>query len=259
MSSLDPEYVRLAGRLADRAREMVRAKAGSFSVTYKSDGSPVTDVDLAVEEALREMLSQEAPGHGVLGEEHPDVGLDREYVWVLDPIDGTRQFVAGLPNFGVLIALCRNGQPIIGVIEQPLTAQRWVGVQGVGTTLNDEPVQVRDCRDLASAIANMPDPDCITDRTRDGFEAVRSASRWNVYDGGCLGFGALASGHLDLCLYGSNVDPFDICALVPVVEAAGGCISTWNGQPIGLATRGAIVASATQALHDQALGLLQSS
>ena len=253
------EYIDLANRLADRARAIVREYAGAFEVRYKEDGSPVTVVDLAVEAALREIIEREAPDHGTLGEEHAPVGLDRDHVWILDPIDGTRQFSCGLPNFGVLIALCHKGVPVLGVIEQPLTGYRCLGAHGHATTMNGRAVRARGCSTISAAIANLADPDCIDEHTSPGFEAVRGATRWNVYDGGCLGFASLACGHLDLCLYGSNVDPFDICALAPVVEGAGGQISTWSGDPITMETTGEIFASASEALHAEVLELLRSA
>ncbi len=253
------EYLSLANRAANAARAIVRTNAHKFSLQYKADGSPVTDVDQTAEAAMRDIIEAYAPGHGILGEEHESFGLDREHVWVLDPIDGTRQFTAGLLNFGVLIALCREGIPVLGIIDQPLATLRWVGVAGMPTTLNGQVAVVRDCRGIDEALANLCDPDCITPDVSPGYEAIRGASRWNVYDGGCVGFGAMASGKLDLCLYGSNVDPFDVCALVPVIEGAGGIISTWNGASVTLETAEAIVGCGSAAVHAQALGLLQSA
>lgn len=253
------EFMSLANRVADAARDVVHAGAHGFTLEYKADGSPVTDVDQNVEAAMRGIIESHAPGHGILGEEHESFGLDREYVWVLDPIDGTRQFTSGVLNFGVLIALCREGVPVLGIIEQPLAALRWVGVAGVPTTLNGRVVEARECSDIGDAVANLCDPDCITPDVSSGYETVRGATRWNVFDGGCIGFGSLASGKLDLCLYGSNVDPFDICALVPVVEGAGGIITTWTGAPVTLETAEAVVGCGSAAVHGQALDLLRSA
>lgn len=253
------EYLSLANRVANAARAIVRTNAHSFSLHYKADGSPVTDVDQAAEAAMRGIIEASAPGHGILGEEQESFGLDREYVWVLDPIDGTRQFTAGLLNFGVLIALCRERVPMLGIIEHPLATQRWVGVTGLPTTMNGRVAEVRDRADIGEALASLCDPDCITPDVSAGYEAIRGATRWNVYDGGCVGFGAMASGKLDLCLYGSNVDPFDVCALVPVLEGAGGVISTWSGAPVTLETDDAIVGCGSAVVHEQALGLLHSA
>ena len=251
------ELTRLANRLADCARAVIREMADASGLRYKADGSPVTDVDLAVEAALRKVLSAEVPDHGILGEEQESFGLDEDYVWVLDPIDGTRQFSCGLMNFGCLIALCRRTIPVIGIIEQPLAQQRCLGIEGASTTLNGRPVKTRACSRMSAVVANLCEPDCIKADTSTGYEAILSATHWNVYDGGCLGFSALAAGRLDLCLYGSNVDPFDICALVPVVEGAGGHITTWTGEPITLTTAQAIIGSGSAEVHAQALDLLR--
>ena len=253
------EFLSLANRLAEAARASVRDSAHSFALEHKADGSPVTDVDRAAETAMRELLEAHVPSHGILGEEHESFGLDREFVWVLDPIDGTRQFCAGVLNFGVLIALCQGGRPVLGIIEQPLAALRWVGVAGLPTTLNGRIAATRPCADIGAALANLCDPDCITPEVSAGYEAVRGATRWNVYDGGCIGFGAMASGRVDLCLYGSNVDPFDICALAPVVEGAGGRISTWSGAPVTLETAEAVVGCGSAELHEEALTRLASA
>ncbi len=253
------EYLSLANSVADAARTIVCANAHAFSLSYKADGSPVTDVDQMAEAAMRDILQAQVPGHGIFGEEHESFGLEREYVWVLDPIDGTRQFTAGLLNFGVLIALCREGVPVLGIVEHPLATQRWVGVTGLPTTMNGRVAEVRDCAGIGDALASLCDPDCITPDVSAGYEAIRGATRWNVYDGGCVGFGAMASGKLDLCLYGSNVDPFDVCALVPVIEGAGGIISTWRGEPVTLETDDAIVGCGSAVVHEQALGLLRSA
>ena len=255
MSPLD-ELANLAGRMAAKAREIVRARGRDIGLRYKPDGSPVTDVDMAVEEAWRAMLEAEAPDHGILGEEYGETGLDREYVWVLDPIDGTRQFAGGLLNFGCLIALCHDGRPVVGVVEQPLAGLRWTGVDGRSTALNGAPVSTRPCGPVGQAVASLCDPDCLTDATRAGYAAVRGATSWNLYDGGCIGMAQMASGRIDLAVYGPNVDPFDICPLVPVVEGAGGCITTWSGAAVTLETEGAIFASGSQDLHREVLGLL---
>ena len=245
-----------AESLAKEAGEIVRECGARRTFEIKPDGTPVTPVDWAVERALRARIDEAYPRHGVLGEEYGSRGLDAEWVWVLDPIDGTRQFAAGLPNFGVLIALCRCKRPVLGVICQPLLDDVYLGISGAGAWWNGEPIRPRATRRLADAVACHSDPDAFVGAAMPGFEALRRAVRWNVYDGGCIGIGALASGYLDICLCGPNLDNFDICALVPVVEGAGGRISDWNGADLSLHSSGTIVACATRELHEQALGML---
>lgn len=250
------DFTELAGRLADTARDIVRDGRDRLAMEIKPDGSPVTAIDRAVEGAIREILTREAPEHGILGEEFGSLGLDREFVWVIDPVDGTKQFAAGLPGFGVLVALCRDRKPVLGIIEQPLTGERTLGLADGGCWLNGRPVATSGREILAEAVAGLSGPDAYAETHFDGFERLRGATRWNLFDTGCLGYASLARGAMDLALNGTNLDAFDICALVPVVEGAGGRISGWDGAALTLDSAGAILASASAPLHDAALAVL---
>jgi len=252
------DFAGLAGRLADTARDIVRDGRDRLAMEIKPDGSPVTAIDKAVEGAIREILTREAPDHGILGEEFGSTGLDREYVWVIDPVDGTKQFAAGLPGFGVLVALCRHRRPVLGIIEQPLTGERTLGLASGGCWLNDKPVTTSGRASLAETVAGLSGPDAYDEIRFGGFERLRRATRWNLFDTGCLGYASLARGAIDLALNGTNLDAFDICALVPVVEGAGGLISGWDGAPLTLDSSGAILASASAPLHEAALSVLKS-
>lgn len=249
----------LAERLADTARAVVREGRDRLAMEIKADGSPVTAIDRAVEGALREIIGREAPEHGILGEEFGREGIDREYVWVLDPIDGTKQFAAGLPGFGVLIALCRNTVPELGVIEQPLTGERTLGISGNGCWLNGRAVSTSGKTAVSESIAGICNPDSFGASHDPGMQRLRRATRWNVWDTGCLGYASLARGALDLTINGPNLDPYDICALVPVVQGAGGAISAWDGSALTLHSEGAIAAAASAGLHDAVLALLTGS
>ncbi len=250
------DFKDLAERLADTARAIVREGRGRLSMEIKADGSPVTAIDKAVEEAVRNILTREVPDHGVLGEEFGSVGLDREFVWVLDPVDGTKQFAAGLPGFGVLIALCRNRKPVLGVIEQPLIDERTVGLAAGGCWMNGRPVATSGCTILPKAVAGLSGPDAYDADHIASFDRLRRATRWNLFDTGCLGYASLARGAIDLALNGTNLDAFDICALAPVVEGAGGRLTDWKGGPLSLDSSGAILATASPALHHAAIAVL---
>ncbi len=253
------EFRAFAEELTALASAAVRAQLAQLSLEIKPDGSPVTSVDLAVEQVLRERIDAAYPQHGALGEEFGSRDLDAEWVWVVDPIDGTRQFAAGLPNYGILIALCHRGRPVIGLICQPLLGDVYLGLAGQGAWLNGTPIRARTTARLADAIACLSDPDAFDQATVAGFEALRRGSQWNVYDGGCLGFGALAAGRLDISLCGPTLDCFDICALVPVVEGAGGLITDWRGNPLTLDAKGEIVAACSAELHASVLEILAQS
>ena len=253
------EFVRLAETLAHTARETARRATTDPHVEIKADGSPVTTTDRAVEAALRRTIEQCQPAHGVVGEEFGAEGADRDWVWVLDPVDGTRQFAAGLSNFGTLIALCREGRPVLGVIAHLFHEEVCIGVAGRGTLFNGRPVRCAGPDRLCDIVACISDPDAFDARTAPGMQAIRTRSRWNVFDGGCLGYASLARGLLGLCLNGPNLEPFDIAALVPVVEAAGGCITDWRGGPLTIESEGEIVASSGLRLHEQALEVLSGT
>ena len=253
---ISDEFVLLAETLAETARATAKRFSSEPEMEIKADGTPVTTVDRAVEAALRRVIEREQPGHGILGEEFGADGADRDWVWVLDPVDGTRQFAAGLPNFGTLIALCHEGRPVIGVIAHLFYESTCIGVAGRGTRVNRRPVCCAGPDRLSEVVACISDPDAFDARTSPGMQAIRMRTRWNVFDGGCLGYASLARGLVGLCLNGPNLEPFDIAALVPVVEAAGGRITDWRGDALTIESEGEIVATSGPRLHESALEAL---
>lgn len=249
-------FAAAAEELADLARETVLA-GHSFDMAHeiKDDGSPVTELDRAVERALRTRIEALFPEHGMLGEEYGAQDVGREWLWVLDPIDGTKHFAAGLSDFGTLIALCHDGVPVIGVIDLPLLDRRCLGVAGRATRLNGREVHCRQRRDLADCILSSAGPDAFEGAAEPAFRRLRKASAWNVYGGGCAGYVSLAGGLVDLCLEG-NLDAFDFCALVPVIEGAGGVITDWWGAPLRLDSGPLVLAAGDRRVHEAALALL---
>ena len=253
------EFVRLAETLAAAARETARRATTEPEVEIKADGTPVTSLDREVEAVLRRIIERQQSRHGIIGEEFGAEGADRDWVWVLDPVDGTRQFAAGLPNFGTLIALCHEGRPVIGVIAHLLYEAVCIGVADRGTLFNGRPVRCIGPDRLSAVVACISDPDAFDARTTPGMQAVRERTRWNVFDGGCLGYASLARGLVGLCLNGPNLEPFDIAALVPVVEAAGGRITDWQGNALTIESEGEIVASSGPRLHETVLEVLSAT
>lgn len=257
MHCLD-EYVSFAEYLADLVRPvLIEAYETGFDYEEKNDGSPVTEVDKRIEEILRKEILAHYPEHGILGEEFGSQGLDKDFIWVIDPIDGTRSFTAGLPTFGSLIALCYLEKPVLGIIEAPIARLRAVGVTGRPTLCNGKPVRVRDCMMLEQAVLsdwtnNAQKPDEL------GAERLKNAVNWSVRDGGCIGYISLARGFIDLCIDG-NLDAYDFCALVPVIEGAGGIITDWNGLPLKLSSGPLVVAAGSVVCHEQAMQLLQQN
>ncbi len=247
---------RFAERLADTSREILRsASAARPRAEVKDDSSPVTAVDRAVEDRLRDMIAQEYPDHGMVGEERGATRPESEHVWVLDPIDGTLPFLAGIPVFGTLIALLRDGVPVIGVIDLPATAERWLGCAGRPTTHNGEAVRTRPCAELSTTLLSTSNPDFYGDAEFEAFARLKAAARWTVYGGSCLAYAQIASGRIDLGV-DAGLDPVDFCALVPVIEGAGGVITDWQGADLGLGSGSRVLAAGDPRAHAQALDLL---
>ncbi len=250
------EFTAFAGQLADASRAQLRASLGRpVQADRKGDGSPVTAFDRTVETRLREMIAARYPDHGIVGEEHGAAAPEREWVWVLDPIDGTLPFLAGIPVFGTLIALLRGGAPLVGVIDMPATEQRWLGCRGRPSTMNGTPVRTRACLALSEALISTSNPDFYGAADRPALDRLKAATRWTVYGGSCLAYAQLAAGRIDL---GMDVafDPYDYLALVPVIEGAGGVITDWRGAPLTLGSGDRVLAAGDPARHGEALEIL---
>ncbi len=249
-------YVVFAEQLADASRAIIlEALSWPRSVQMKADASPVTETDCAVEERLRQMIRRAYPDHGIMGEEFADRDLEAEWVWVLDPIDGTKAFIAGVPVFGTLIALARDGVPVLGVIDHPATGERWLGGAGLGARLNGAPIAVRSCDRLADALLCTNTPDHYRGADWAAYERLTGAVRWTSYGGSCYAHGRLATGFIDLGFEAAH-DPVDYCAIVPVVEGAGGVITDWEGAPLTIRSGSRFLAAGDRRMHAQALELL---
>ena len=236
--------IALANRLADAAGAAIRPYfRGDIGLETKGDASPVTLADRAAEEAMRRILTAEAGRDGIEGEEF---GIERESArrrWVLDPIDGTVSFVAGRPIFGTLIALLQDGFPVLGIIDQPIAGERWVGAMGQATTFTGLPVRTRPCRELADALLASTGPQYFDDHSAEHFMALAAttAHKRMIWGGDCYNYGLLASGQIDLVCE-SGLKLHDFAALVPVVEGAGGTMADWNGEPLHAGSEGQVIA-----------------
>ncbi len=249
--------IALAIRLADAAGAAIRPfwRSG-FDHEAKADASPVTEADRAAEAAMRRILDAEAPRDGIIGEEY---GRSREGAsrqWVLDPIDGTVSFMAGRPIFGTLIALMEGGFPVLGIIDQSIAAERWIGATGMATTLNGRDVTTRRCRELSDAVLASTGPQYFDDHAAEHFMALAAkTSRRTVWGGDCYNYGLLAAGHLDLVVE-AGLKLHDLAALVPIVEGAGGTMCDWNGDPLHEASEGHVIALGDPARLDDVLEAL---
>jgi len=249
-------YTAFACELADQARlislDFFRRRV---EIESKQDESPVTAADCGVEARLREMIRARFPGHGVYGEEFDNEGLDRDLIWIIDPIDGTRSFVTGTPTFGTLVGLIYCQQPVIGIIDMPALDERWLGVRGGESTFNSSPARTSQQTAIGSCRLATTAPEMFDAKQRRGFENIKSQTGFYRYGGDCYNYGLLASGFIDLVVE-ADLKPFDYVALVPVVEQAGGVITDWSGGDLTLTSPGEVIAAATPELHQEALALL---
>ena len=248
--------IALAARLADAAAAAIRPFFRKpFAMEAKADLSPVTEADRAAEATMRAILAEERPDDGVIGEEYGREREDAERVWVLDPIDGTRSFVAGRPIFGTLIALIDRQKPVLGVINQPISRERWVGTIGQPTTLNGAPVRTRPCEAIGQAHLATTGPGYFTPESWAAFERVRVAARDTLWGGDCYNYGLLAAGHLDLVVE-DGLKLYDFAALVPIVEGAGGVMRDWSGRPLDIYSNGQVIAAGDARLIDVTVAAL---
>lgn len=254
--ALTAQCLAVAMDMAARAREIVLGHYdAALEIEDKADLSPVTQADRECEAALRELIGAKFPNHGIFGEEFGAENADAEFVWVLDPIDGTKAFITGKPLFGTLIGLLKDGVPWIGVMDNPALDEVWAGAPGIGATRNGETVRCRPCPDLASAWLYTTSPQMHQGINFGHFENLRHGCRHALYGGDCYSYGTLARGRADL-VCDSSMQPYDYVALVPIVEGAGGRMTDWAGGTLGLGGDGTVIASGDPALHDQAVAAL---
>lgn len=233
----------------------------SLSIDNKStpeNFDPVTEADRAAEAVMRRLITTHFPQHGIVGEEFGNERPDADYVWVLDPIDGTKSFIAGFPIWGTLIALLHRGTPAYGMMHQPFIGERFIGDSGSASyhgPTGKRKLKTRRCASLADATLFTTSPLLIDDADRGAFHRVEAQVRLSRYGGDCYSYCMLAAGHLDLVVE-TNLKPYDIAALIPIVTGAGGIITTWDGAPAQ--DGGRIVAAGDPRVHAAALKLLNA-
>ncbi|KAA8546006.1 hypothetical protein F0562_020543 [Nyssa sinensis] len=259
-------FVEVGNKLADAAGEVIRKYfRKSFDIIDKEDLSPVTIADQAAEESMVVIIQESFPSHAIYGEENGWRCKQKfaDYVWVLDPIDGTKSFITGKPLFGTLIALLHKGKPILGIIDQPVLRERWIGISGRRTTLNGQEVHTRSCAKLSQAYLYTTSPHLFGGDAEVAFARVRTKVKVPLYGCDCYAYALLASGFVDLVIE-SGLKPYDFLSLIPVIEGAGGVITDWKGHQLyweassdSCATSFNVVAAGDEQLHQQALDSLQ--
>ncbi len=248
-------------RLAEsaKAETLPRFRSGLDVVNKEAGGyDPVTEGDKAAETAIRALIEGAFTDHGILGEEHGTIGLGRDSVWVIDPIDGTQAFISGLPTWGTLIGFQEKGRAVMGMMDQPFTSERYFAdgekswYQGPD---GQRQIHTRACSGLSDAVLYTTSPDIFLPDEKLRFDAVRAKVRLTRYGVDCYAYALLAAGFVDLVIE-TGLKPYDVGALIPIIEQAGGIITTWDGgRP---EEGGKIIAASSEAVYQQAIALLQS-
>jgi histidinol phosphatase-like enzyme (inositol monophosphatase family) len=260
-ASIPPAYITLATELAAAAGAVIRPYFRQHPAhETKNDASPVTIADRESEAAMRKLILAADPGFGVIGEEYGYENEGADWQWILDPIDGTKAFMVGKPMFGTLIGLAYQGQFVLGLMDQPITNERWLGIAGQPTLFNGQPVKTTPQSVLKDAILSTTGIFYYDDARRKQFFALHDACRFTSFGGNCYAFGLLANGHIDLVSEGPGMQVHDYAALVPIVQGAGGVITGWDGsQLITTSGKTAVLAAGNADLHAQALTVLRAA
>lgn len=247
-------------RLADASGETImpffRTRLAAQDKSGNGAFDPVTEADKAAEVIIRRMIRDAFPTHGVHGEEFEDEAGSSEFQWVIDPIDGTKAFISGLPVWGTLIGLTRNGRPALGLMNQPFTRERFWGDSGKaqwrGAT-GERTLRTRPCASLAEATLMTTTPAMFKDKDLERYQALERGIRLPRYGCDCYAYCMLAAGHVDLVVE-TGLKAVDIVPLVPIIEGAGGIITTWTGDPV--TGGGSVVVAGDRRIHDAALKML---
>jgi len=248
-----------ASTMADASGELIRTnQQKAFDIEIKGDGSPVTSVDKAAEMRIRSIIDELHPDHGIFGEEYGASGADLEFIWVIDPIDGTLPFLAGFPVFGTLIALLHNGAPVLGIIDMPMTRERWIGSTKLPTTHNGKIVTTRACENLASALMSTSNPDFYDEASLPALKGMQQATELIVYGGSCMAYAHIASGRIDVGI-DVQFDIHDYLPLVPIITGAGGIITDWNANPLDMNSGDRFIATGDERTHAEALIVLNQT
>tara|TARA_Y100000590_G_C15648326_1_gene987791 strand:+ start:262 stop:1044 length:783 start_codon:yes stop_codon:yes gene_type:complete len=256
-SSLE-EYMSFANFLANESAKITtKYFRKNIEIENKNDDSPVTIADKESELKIRELIEKQYNNHGILAEEFEAKNIESDFLWVIDPIDGTRSYIAGHKDFGTLIALLYKKNPIIGVIDCPAHKERWLGVENLISTLNGKKIQtslksnVEDCYVLTSGLY------FDNKEFKAGFKRVSNKTKYWKFGGDCYMYGMLASGLVDIVIE-DTLKPHDYMALIPVINGSGGIVSDRFGKKITLESDGSFVASCSKSVHDQVIKLLNS-
>ncbi|MDA0902585.1 MAG: histidinol phosphate phosphatase [Proteobacteria bacterium] len=258
------EFVAFSNHLADLSSYITKKYfRQNFSEENKSNDTPVTLADKEIEEMIRKEIIETFPDHGIVGEEFDKVNPESDYQWVLDPIDGTVSFIIGRPTFGTLISLAYKKKPLIGVINQPITNERWIGLAGQYSKFNGEIIKTSKRTNISEAVLCTTSPSYFKGKELEIFNNIITKTKYQtsggaIYGGDCYLYGLLALGSVDIVIE-NELSNHDYMALIPIIEEAGGIITDWDGKALDLNSNGTVLACANKELHSKVLEIIKAS
>ncbi len=258
------EIIDFANQLADIGTKITkkyyRTDNGEIA---KEDDSPVTKADRGIEEAIRKEIEAKFPDHGIIGEEYGIKEAKSDYTWILDPIDGTSSFIIGRPLFGNLIGLTYKNKPALGIMNQPITSERWIGIDGQGSWLNDKKIETRKkCTEISDAVMCASSSHHFHGEDKETLEKICALTKYQrlggiIYGGDCYSYASLATGFVDIVI-DPGLQVYDYAALLPIIRMAGGVVSDWQGNDLNLKSDVKLVACANKELHEKVIKVLNS-
>lgn len=259
---INQEIINFANNLADISSNITKKYFRKhFGEENKFNDTPVTLADREIEGSIRDAIIKHFPDHGIVGEEFGNTNENADYKWIIDPIDGTISFVIGRPIFGNLIALSYKDEPILGIINQPITGERWLGTKNGPSLLNGQIIKTRNITKLEDAILCTTSPAFFKDNDLEMLKSISSKTKYQsqdgvIYGGDCYLFGLLACGSVDIIIE-QGLKNYDFMALAPIVESAGGIITDWEGNKLNLNSNGKVLACGSKKLHEEILKLIR--
>ncbi len=257
------EIISFANHLADLSAEIIkkyfRLPNGEMQ---KNDETPVTKADREIEKIIRAEIEKKFPTHGIIGEEFGVKNPDAEFVWILDPIDGTSSFIIGRPLFGTLIALTHRGKSVLGIMNQPITGERWIGIEGEGAWLNGVKIKTRNCRKISDAVMCASSSFHFRGEDKKILKKISGLTKYQklggiIYGGDCYSYASLASGFVDIVI-DTGLQVYDYAALLPIMKMAGGIVTGWDGSELGLESNVRLIACGNRELHERVLEVLNA-
>ncbi|MEZ5691393.1 MAG: histidinol-phosphatase [Rickettsiales bacterium] len=247
------QYLSFANRLADISREILQKNFNNqIDIQQKPDKSPVTELDIRIEREIRSLIEKIYPEHGIIGEELGKHNEKSDFKWIIDPIDGTKLFIAGYPTFTTLIGLLYKEKPVIGVIDQPILEQRWSAISGQLTTYNNEKITINSNKSLKQANLATTSTGYFDSEQQQKFNKLSELTGNTILGGDAYAYMMLAQGRIDIVV-DAGMKPYDFCALPPIIEGAGGIITDWNGNHLTCLSDGSVIAAANKKIHMEAL------